>query len=103
MIPAEAILRNPNAARHHPLESPHWEAKLALEYEKRAERTVLARRSHSGPLRVQRDLYPEGDEICHTIVVHPPGGIVGGDTLTDREKMGTKSAELMSKHGEGKR
>ncbi len=57
-----------------------WHAQLDLDYALQAGRTV-ARHVHTGPLRILQSLYPEGDEICHNVLVHPPGGLVGGDTL----------------------
>jgi len=57
-----------------------WHAQLDISYTVEQNRTV-ARHSHTGPLRVLQSLYPEGDAICHNVLVHPPGGLVGGDTL----------------------
>ena len=57
-----------------------WHAKLDLDYQLEAGRSV-ARHTHTGPLRILQSLYPEGNTICHNVLVHPPGGLVGGDTL----------------------
>ena len=57
-----------------------WHARLDLDYRLEAGRCV-ARHAHTGPLRILQSLYPEGNRICHNVLVHPPGGLVGGDTL----------------------
>jgi urease accessory protein len=59
---------------------PGWQAKLNLEYGLRGNTTRLVNKSQCGPLALQRSFYPEGD-ICHNYILHPPGGVVGGDTL----------------------
>jgi urease accessory protein len=57
-----------------------WHARLALDLRMEAGRCV-ARHEHDGPLRILQTLYPEGDGIAHNVLVHPPSGLVGGDTL----------------------
>jgi urease accessory protein len=57
-----------------------WRADLKLDYTLESQHTVV-RYLHQGPLRILQSLYPEGDQICHNVLVHPPGGLVGGDTL----------------------
>jgi urease accessory protein len=59
-----------------------WKASLALEFSFQNQKSTLSRNAHDGPLVVQKPLYPEGAGICHAIVVHPPGGIAGGDELS---------------------
>jgi urease accessory protein len=61
-----------------------WHARLSLDYRLEREREsvrCIARHEHEGPLRILQSLYPEGDAICHNVLVHPPSGLVGGDTL----------------------
>lgn len=57
-----------------------WKAHLQLCFERIADKTVLASRSQIGPLTVQQPFYPE-QSVCHLYLLHPPGGVVGGDQL----------------------
>ena len=75
-----------------------WQANLTLDYTRAAERTV-AKFAHEGPLRVLQSLYPEGDAVCHNVLVHPPSGLVGGDTLDIRLHVGENAHALLTTPG----
>ena len=75
-----------------------WHANLKLDYTRQAQRSVL-HHVHDGPLRVLKSLYPEGDAICHNVLVHPPGGLVGGDTLDVAVTVGSAAHGLVTTPG----
>ena len=75
-----------------------WHAKLDLDYRLESGRTV-ARHLHTGPLRILQSLYPEGGDICHNVIVHPPGGLVGGDTLDLNISVATGAHGLVTTPG----
>ena len=75
-----------------------WRDELKLDYTFESQRTV-ARYLHQGPLRILQSLYPEGDQICHNVLVHPPGGLVGGDTLDIQVKVASGAHGLVSTPG----
>jgi urease accessory protein len=75
-----------------------WHASLQLDYTLESERSV-ARYLHNGPLRIMQSLYPEGDTVCHNVLVHPPSGLVGGDTLDMRVTVGSGAHGLVTTPG----
>lgn len=75
-----------------------WNATLSLNYSLQAGKT-LAHFRHDGPLRILQSLYPEGDAVCHNVLVHPPGGLVGGDTLDISVTAATGSHGLITTPG----
>jgi len=79
-----------------------WHASLSLDFDFKEGKTRLAGRRHEGPLVVQKPLYPEGPEVCHAIVVHPPGGIAGGDSLALHVAAGEQSNALLTTPGAAK-
>ncbi len=62
--------------------SKSWTGELEIEFGKRHQQTVLTRSYAVAPWKIQRSLYPEGEEICHCILLHTAGGFVGGDRLS---------------------
>ncbi len=75
-----------------------WVAKLELNFSKSKSKTFLSKRKHVGPLTIQRPFYPE-DGVCHLYLLHPPGGVVGGDQLTLDVKTDINSNALITTPG----
>lgn len=81
------------------LATKNWVAKLEIELERCTNKTVLRKRKHLGPLRIQKPFYPEGDDICHLYIIHPPGGVVGGDQLALNISLKKKAFALVTTPG----
>src|ERR1043165_8005430 len=75
-----------------------WLARLGADYRLERGRCVVSH-EHDGPLRLLKSLYPEGDAICHSVLVHPPSGLVGGDTLDIAVTVGEGAHALVTTPG----
>jgi urease accessory protein len=79
-----------------------WHAALELGFAAEDGATRLAHRAHRGPFLVQRPLYPEGPDLCHVYLLHPPGGLVGGDELRLDLRVGASAQALVTTPAAGK-
>lgn len=81
-----------------PPDDTGWNAELNLRFVLGEDRTRIGARRHFGPLLVQRPFYPEGTP-CHVYILHPPGGVVGGDRLALNIHMEAGSHALLTMPG----
>ncbi|SQF94796.1 urease accessory protein UreD [Paucimonas lemoignei] len=91
-----------NLPAHTALFTPSWHAELELGYGRFGDTTRPTQRRHKGPLRVQKHLYAEGPQVCQHIIVHPPGGIAGGDRLDISARVGPDAWAQLTSPGAAK-
>ncbi len=78
------------------------DASISLAFRKEEGKCRLVTRDHFGQLYVQQPFYPEGPEVCHIVIVHPPGGVVGGDRLALASHVGTAANVQITTPGAAK-
>jgi len=99
--PAEGVMPDASTMTRarYAAASSHWLAELELWFEPHAGKTRLMRRRHLGPLVVQKPFHPEKDGTCHVYLLHPPGGIAGGDKLDMRFHLADGARAVMTTPG----
>ncbi len=79
-----------------------WLGQLQLSY---AQVEGMTRPVHSqtrAPLKVQKPFYPEDSGVCHSVIVHTAGGMVGGDRLDLKVHLQSQSQALVTTAAAGK-
>ena len=79
-----------------------WQAKLGLKVANRKAGARLVSCRRLGPLHIQKAFYPEGTDLAHLYILHPPGGLVSGDTLTINAEVQEDSHALITTPGAGR-
>jgi urease accessory protein len=75
--------------------SPNWQGDINLRFELQGENTILKHSYAHAPLKIQRPFYPESN-ICHAVILHSAGGMVGGDRLTYQIELESDSQALIT-------
>jgi urease accessory protein len=90
-----------SAGVQHAESTSGWKASINLVFARRRDQTILAGKRQHGPLAVQRSFHPEGD-VCHLYLLHPPGGVAGGDHLEVQVAVDLGSCALITTPGAAK-
>lgn len=85
-----------------PKKAATWHGRLELGFARQDQCTQLVNRLVCMPLALQRPFYPEGPQVCHILLLHPPGGLVGGDRLEVNLDLQPASEVLVTTPAAGK-
>lgn len=92
----------PAAAQRTVAQANAWRGELHLVFECNEQATRLSASRARIPLAIQRPFYPEGAELCHALMLHPPGGMVGGDQLEITLELKAGAQALLTTPSAGK-
>ncbi len=80
----------------YPSRATGWHGDLRLRFGR--DRTGITQLTHAhvqAPLKIQRPFHPEGN-VCHGVMLHTAGGIVGGDRLSTTVQLDNNSHALLT-------
>ncbi len=83
-------------------EPSRWHARLALGLKRTPRGSRVASAERFGPLHLQKPFYPEGPDLAHLYLLHPPGGMVSGDLLEIETRLEADTAALITTPGAGR-
>ena len=95
-------LQNSHLSPVRSIPSKGWRAGIKIELNHLNGRTIMGKTRHYGPLRVQRPFWPEGKDLTHLYILHPPGGLVAGDELTQHFIVNNSAKGLVTTPAAGK-
>ncbi len=72
-----------------------WQGQIDLKFRVEGEKTILQKSYAQAPLKIQRPFYPETD-LCHTVILHSAGGMVGGHRLSYQINLEPASQALIT-------
>lgn len=102
-VPAATLISAARQTQFGREQTTHeWQARMAITFVEKAGRTVLGQHAFYGPLRIQKPFYPEGDGVCHLYILHPPGGLAGGDDLGIEVQVEARAQALITTPAAGK-
>ncbi|WP_299595162.1 urease accessory protein UreD [uncultured Microbulbifer sp.] len=96
----QLVIPDPNLAEA--AKPSRWHADLELQFALGTRGCRLARNRHTGPLYVQKPFFPEGRDLAHVYLLHPPGGLVSGDRLDIRVAVEQGAGALVTTTGAGR-
>lgn len=79
-----------------------WKASIRMQVDAQDGRSRLRDCEHFGPLRIQKVLYPQGEHVAQLLLLHPPGGIAGGDQLSVQLSVEDNAHALLTTPGAAK-
>lgn len=101
-VPSEVPSEVSSEVSSEAIAPSRWQGRLQLEFTRQQACTSLSHSQMQAPLKVQRPFYPEGENVCHVVMLNTGGGVVGGDHLSTAIHLQPQAQALLTTATAGK-